>query len=192
VHERAALGVGRTFQSIQLAPELTVFENLLIATHLRNRSGLLSHVVVTAGSAAAEWEAAARVERVTQLLDLDGVRDRPAGALPFGILRLVELGRALVTGSPVVMLDEPASGLDVNETEALEGLLRSLRETLGLTMLLIEHDMRLVLSITDHVYVLDQGRLIAEGTPSEIRRDPSVVRAYLGEPHEERVAAGAR
>ncbi|MEX2556988.1 MAG: branched-chain amino acid ABC transporter permease/ATP-binding protein [Actinomycetota bacterium] len=193
VHERAGRGIGRTFQTIQLSAELSVSENLLIASHLRNGSGVLSNIVVTAASAAAERAAHDRVDRVVRLLELEDVRDRPAGDLPFGTLRLVELGRALVTGAPMIMLDEPASGLDVSETHDFEALLRSLRDRLGLTMLLIEHDVRLVMSITDHVYVLDQGRMIADGTPAEIRRNEAVVKAYLGETHAgERETAGVR
>jgi sulfate-transporting ATPase len=194
VHERAALGIGRTFQSIQLSAELSVAENLLIASHLRNDSGVLANIIVTAASAAAERAAHERVDRVIDLLGLEDVRHRPAGDLSFGTLRIIELGRALVTGAPLVMLDEPASGLDVTETHAFETLLCSLRDRLRLTMLLIEHDVRLVLSITDHVYVLDQGRMIAEGTPAQIRRNEAVVEAYLGEAHAPagQVAAGTR
>lgn len=180
VHERARLGIGRTFQLIQLFPQLTVFENLLVATHTRNPSGFLSHLVVTTQAASVEAAAMGRVERIIRLLGLQDVAHRRVTGLPFGTLRIVELGRALVTGSPLVMLDEPASGLDSQETEGFRNLLLYLRATLGLTLLLIEHDVGLVMSVCDYVYVLDRGKLIARGTTAEVRSDPAVMTAYLG------------
>lgn len=180
VHERARSGIGRTFQLIQLFPQLTVFENMLVATHVRNKSGFLAHLVVTTRAALLEAEAMERVEKVVALLGLGDVADRRVTGLPFGTLRIVELGRALVTGSPLVMLDEPASGLDSKETEAFRDLLLYLRATLGLTLLLIEHDVGLVMSVCDYVYVLDRGKLIARGTPAEVRNDSAVMAAYLG------------
>lgn len=185
VHERARRGIGRTFQVIQLFTDLSVRENLLVATHTRNDSRLLSHLTVGRASLAAEDAAAARVERAAALLGLDGELDRPVGGLPFGTLRLVEVARALVTGAPLIMLDEPASGLDTEETERLAQLLRSVRDRAGVSLLLIEHDVHMVMSHCDYVYVLDRGRLIAHGTPEHVRRDPAVVAAYLG------TAAGA-
>lgn len=180
VHERARLGIGRTFQLIQLFPQLTVFENLLVATHVRNRTGFISHLVVTGRAAALETGVIERVEKVVAFLGLEDVADRQVAGLPFGVLRMVELARALVTGAPFIMLDEPASGLDSRETEGFANLLRFLRATLGLTLLLIEHDVGLVMSVCDYVYVLDRGKLIAEGVADEVRRDPAVLAAYLG------------
>jgi branched-chain amino acid transport system ATP-binding protein len=180
VHERARLGVGRTFQLVQLFSQLSVFDNLLVATHVRNDTGFPSHVFISSKAARVERDARERAAKAVALLGLDEVADRRVADLPFGTLRIVELARALVTGSPVVMLDEPASGLDSAETARFDQLLRSLRAGLGLSVLLIEHDVRLVTAISDYVYVLDQGRVIAEGTPSVIRRDPNVIAAYLG------------
>ena len=181
VHLRAALGVARTFQAIQLFPQLDVFENLLVATHVHNRSGFLRHAVGADGSLAAEVEAQGRVWDVIDELGLEDVAHRRVGDLPFGMLRVIELGRALVTGFPFVMLDEPASGLDNTETQRFAQLLRDIRDR-GRTLLLIEHDVQLVTSLCDYIYVLNRGELIAEGTPAEIQADAGVRAAYLGEP----------
>jgi ABC-type branched-subunit amino acid transport system ATPase component/ABC-type branched-subunit amino acid transport system permease subunit len=180
VDERARLGVGRTFQAIQLVPQLTVFENLLVATHVHNQSGFLSHLFLGPATTAAERAARRHVQRVAALLELEEHLDRRVADLPFGVLRMVELARALVTEAKLIMLDEPASGLDNNETERLTEILRFLRR-LGVTLLLIEHDVRMVTSVSDYIYVLNQGALLAEGTAAEIQRDPRVVAAYLGE-----------
>jgi branched-chain amino acid transport system ATP-binding protein len=124
--------------------------------------------------------------RAARFLDLSAIADRPVAGLPFGTLRMVELARALVTGAPLIMLDEPASGLDNNETDRLTEVLRRVRTELGLSILLIEHDVRMVTSVTDHMYVLDRGRLIIEGVPADVQRDLAVVKAYLGEPAPEK------
>lgn len=184
VHQRALLGVGRTFQAIQLFGQLTVFENLLVATHQHNTTGLLAHMSVTPGALHAEAESRHQVERVISMLDLDDVADRVARDLPFGVLRMVEVARALVTGSRLIMLDEPASGLDNVETDKLSDLIRFIR-SLGVTILLIEHDVRMVTALCDYLYVLNQGKLLADGPAAEVVRDPRVVAAYLGQ------AAGA-
>lgn len=180
VHARAQLGMGRTFQVLQLFPELSVFENLMVATHLRNPTGFFSHVATT--STAVGWEVAAR-ERVHQVVELMGLEDEAdlaVAGLPFGRLRLVELARALVTGSPFVMLDEPASGLDNTETDRFMDLLLWVRQHLGVTMLLIEHDMRVVMGLADYAYVIDRGNKIAEGTTKQIQKNKAVIAAYLG------------
>ena len=181
VHLRAQLGVARTFQLIQLFRELTVFDNLLVATHVHNPTNFGSHVFVSTRSLEHELAAMERVEHILDLLDLRSLADRRAGDLPFGALRMVEVARALVTGFRVIMLDEPASGLDNSETDKLIEVLRFVRG-LGVTLLLIEHDVRMVTTVSDYMYVLDQGRIIAAGEAEEIQRNPLVVAAYLGEP----------
>jgi ABC-type branched-subunit amino acid transport system ATPase component/ABC-type branched-subunit amino acid transport system permease subunit len=180
VHQRAALGLARTFQVIQLSTDLTVFENLLVATHTRNRTGALSHIAVTRPALLGELAARERVRDVIAHLGLEDVADRGVAGLPFGTLRMVELARALVTGSPLIMLDEPASGLDNAETDRLQRILEQVRRDLGVSILLIEHDVAMVTSVSDYMYVLEFGRLIAHGTPAEVKRDRAVVAAYLG------------
>ena len=178
-HMRARLGVARSFQVIQLFSELTVFDNLLTATHLHNDSGVFSNLAASPRTLAAEADARRRVSHVLHLLELEDVAHHGVRGLPFGVLRMVELGRALVTGARLVMLDEPASGLNNAETDRLADVVRGIR-SLGVSVLLIEHDVRMVTGVSDYVYVLDHGRMIAEGAPAAIQRDPHVVAAYLG------------
>ena len=178
-HERAALGVARTFQVLQLFNELTVFDNLLVATHLQNDSGLLANLTASTRTLKAEARARERVRDVLHLLQLEEVSGDYARNLPFGVLRMVELGRALVTGARLMLLDEAASGLNDAETERLMDVVRGVRD-LGVSVLLIEHDVQMVTRLSDYVYVLDQGRMLSEGEPDAVRRDPKVITAYLG------------
>ncbi len=179
VHRRAALGVGRTFQILQLFGDLTVFDNLLVATHLQNRTGIWGGLVVSARAKRDEAAARERVRAVLELMELEHVADQRVAGLPFGVLRLVEVARTLVSGARLVCFDEPASGLDSAETERLLEWFRFLRR-IGITLLVIEHDVSFVVRLCDHIYVLDQGRLLASGPPSQIQRDPAVVASYLG------------
>src|SRR4051794_12446176 len=181
VHQRAQLGLGRTFQAIQLFPQLSVYENLLVATHCNNPTGMFSHITLTKRAVRHEAAAEETVRNAVRFMRLESVADRTVAGLPFGVLRRVEIARTLVAGSPVVMLDEPASGLDNAETDLLSELLVDLRERLGLSLLLIEHDVRMVMSIVDRMYVLVHGKIVSQGTPAEVRDDPVVVKAYLGE-----------
>ena len=191
VHRRAALGMARSFQAIQLLGELDVFDNLLAATHLANPAGPADTLVVTRRGLRGEAAARDHVSRVVAALDMEDIAHRPVAGLPFGVLRMVELARALVTEAPLLMLDEPASGLDNAETDRLASLLFRARSELGRSILLIEHDVRLVTSVSEYIYVIDQGRPLAQGSPSEIQRNDAVIGAYLGsEPLEEPVAVG--
>mgnify|MGYP000624984856 CR=1 FL=1 len=191
VHQRAAAGMGRTFQLIQLFPELSVTDNLLVGTHVRNSSGFGSHLFATGRAIDGERGARQRVAQVVELLGLGDVAHQPVTGLPFGVLRLVEVARALVTGAPFVMLDEPASGLDNAETDKLSDLLLWVRQTLGISLLLIEHDVRMVTALCDYIYVLDRGKMIAHGEAADIRRDPVVTAAYFGVVEDEDAPATA-
>jgi len=181
MHRRAGLGMARSFQVIQLLSELSVFDNLLAATHTQNRAGALATLLVTRGALGSEDTARDRVREVVEALDLADIAERPVAGLPFGVLRMVELARALVTGAPLLMLDEPASGLDNAETDRFAELLLKVRGEFGRHVLLIEHDVRLVTAVSDRMYVIDRGRPLADGSPAEVQRDERVAAAYLGE-----------
>ena len=176
---RARLGVARTFQVLQLFNDLTVADNLMVATYLHDSSSLASNMMAGPVTLKAERDNRARVQRVLELLRLDHLADEQVSGLPFGTLRMVELGRALVTGADLLMLDEAASGLNDGETDRLVEVVRDVRD-LGVSVLLIEHDVPMVCGVSDYVYVLDQGQMIAEGTPDAIQRDPEVIAAYIG------------
>lgn len=180
VHERTALGVGRTFQVLQMFPGVTVFENLMVASHLHSDVSVLPQLFVTGRSLKAERDARQSVRETLHLIGLDAVADTLAGDLPFGTLRVVDIGRALMAGSSLLLLDEPASGLDERETDRLAELVNMIRAELGRAVLLVEHDVRFVTGLSDVIYVLDQGTIISSGSPSQVRADPAVIAAYLG------------
>jgi ABC-type branched-subunit amino acid transport system ATPase component/ABC-type branched-subunit amino acid transport system permease subunit len=195
VHQRAKLGLGRTFQLIRLFPRLTVFDNLMVATHLENSAGFWSSLFLMRKARRSEAEARKRVQEIIDFIGLQEVANKPVAGLPFGVLRMVELARALVLRPKVLLLDEPASGLDHSETDQLGKVLLDIRDRFDLSLLLIEHDMRIVMLICDYVYVLDFGSLLAEGPPATIQNDERVISAYLGDqdeeqPEEQPVAVG--
>jgi ABC-type branched-subunit amino acid transport system ATPase component len=176
-HERARLGLARTYQRLELFGNLTAFENLLVGSEAR--FGEADFILDLAGrSRRGEAEALAR--DVLARLDLEAIAERPASELPLGLGRLVELGRALCTQPRYLLLDEPAGGLDDDETARLSSVLDTLVEPGGLGILIVEHDLELVMGLCDRVAVMDFGRLIAEGSPAAVRRDPAVQAAYLG------------
>ena len=177
----AELGIGRTFQNIELFENATVLQNLLLGRHAHRRSTLVSEILFLPSVRRMEVAQREKVERVIDFLDLQHYRDTLIGGLPFGVRKVVELGRALAMEPKLLLLDEPSSGLNVEETEDMSFWISDIRDELGVTVLMVEHDMRLVSAISDRVLALNDGRVLAEGTPDEVKNDPEVVKAYLGE-----------
>ncbi|HEU0129799.1 MAG TPA: ABC transporter ATP-binding protein [Mycobacteriales bacterium] len=179
-HRKAAMGFGRTFQNVGMVKGSTAIDNLKTAQHAHIRYSVAAGLLGAEEVADEERELELRGEAVLELLGLQDVRDKRVGSLPYGTLKLLELGCALATDPDVLLLDEPSSGMGPEEAHALGERLLTLRQEFGLTMLLIEHHVPLVLSVCDHVYVLNFGRLLAEGEPRVIQTHPEVVAAYLG------------
>ena len=180
-HRRARMGIARTFQTLELFRELTVLENLMVPVDARSPRGMVADALRLPAARFEEHRADERARALLHFLGIADVAGVPGGDLPIGIQRRVELGRALALRPTLLLLDEPAAGLDSRETADLAGVLSRIRERFGTTMLLVDHDMSLVMRVCDDIAVLDYGRLIAEGPPERIREDPTVVRAYLGE-----------
>lgn len=180
--ERTRMGLARTFQVIQLFAGMTVVENLMVAAHRFTSSGLISDATFLPSRRKALREARERAYAVLDFLGLTHLAEIEASDLPAGQARLVELGRALCLKPKVLLLDEPASGLDPAETHAFIDLLSRIRTTLGCGILLVEHDMGVVMPLCDHIVVMNFGRVLAAGTPAHVRKHPAVLSAYLGAP----------
>ena len=180
-------GLARTFQNIRLFREMSVVENLLVAQHMWVNRNLLAGVLNTKAYRKAESDALDHAFYWLEVVDLVDCANRLAGEMSYGQQRRLEIARAMCTRPQIICLDEPAAGLNPHETEALSRMIRVLRDEHDMTVVLIEHDMGMVMSISDHIVVLDHGNVIAEGTPQDIRNNPTVIAAYLGADEEELV-----
>ncbi|MBN9409254.1 MAG: ABC transporter ATP-binding protein [Burkholderiales bacterium] len=179
-HDVAALGIARTFQNIELFEHATVLQNLLIGRHIRRTTSVWSEMLFLPQVRAAERETRRKVEEVIDLLELAHYRDAQVAGLPYGVRKVVELGRALCTEPKLLLLDEPSSGLNVEETGDMAFWIEDIRRDLGITILMVEHDISLVSKVSDRVLAMNQGAVLAVGDPAAVQADPAVIEAYLG------------
>lgn len=180
-HGITGLGMARTFQNIRLFPEMTVLENVMIGRHCRTKSGILGALLRDPGTRREEQDTVDLCYELLRGVHLHSLYNETARNLSYGAQRRLEIARALATEPHMLLLDEPAAGMNPYETQELEGLVREIRAKRNLAVLLIEHDMGMVMSLSDRIYVMEYGSRIAEGTPDEIRNNPKVIKAYLGE-----------
>src|SRR5579871_1583382 len=179
-HRVARLGIGRTFQNIELFDNATVAQNILVGHHARIKTGLFGEIFRLPSVVSEEVAARRRVEEIIDFLRLQRYRDTPVGGLAYGLRKMVEFGRALASEPRLLLLDEPSSGLNLEETDEVGFWIRDIRDTLGITVIMVEHDMRLVSAVSDCVMAVNYGRLLAMGSPAHVQRHPDVVAAYLG------------
>ncbi len=176
----AGLGIARTFQNIELFPQATLLQNLLIGRHCHSTVGVISQLAFLPSVRREELHHREKVEEVIAFLGLERYRDTLIANLPYGVRKVVELGRALCIEPKLLLLDEPSSGLNVEETEGMGFWIEDIKKDLGITVIMVEHDMNLVRMVSDRVMALNYGKVIALGTPDEVQTHPEVVRAYIG------------
>ena len=179
-HRIAELGIARTFQNIELFEHATLLQNLLLARHVHRRSSFFSELLFLPSVRRMEVEHREAVEKVIDFLDLQQYRDTLVVNLPYGARKIAELGRALCTAPKLLLLDEPSSGLNVEETDEMVFWIEDIKTLLGISVLMVEHDMKLVAAVSDRVLALNYGRPLATGTPQEVQSHPEVIRAYFG------------
>lgn len=180
-HKCTEQGMARTFQNIRLFPNMTVLENVLIGRHSRTRSGIIGAIIRNSSTRKEEEENINHCYMLLEKIGLAEYVNELAKNLPYGVQRRLEIVRGMATDPTILLLDEPAAGMNIQETRELAGLIKKLRDEEKIAILLIEHDMKLVMSLADRIIVVDYGKKIAEGKPQEIRKDPLVIKAYLGE-----------
>ena len=188
-HQIASRGIARTFQNIELFANATLLQNLLIGRHCHSHVSLLAQFGFMPSVRRAEIAHREKAEEVIEFLGLQRYRDQLIANLPYGVRKVVELGRALCVEPTLLLLDEPSSGLNVEETEEMAYWIEDIKQDLGVTIIMVEHDMKLVHAVSDRVLALASGRILALGTSTEVQNDPEVIRAYIGSPPVENVAA---
>ncbi|MCR9134416.1 MAG: ABC transporter ATP-binding protein [Alphaproteobacteria bacterium] len=179
-HDIPRLGIARTFQNIELFEQASVLQNLLVGRHTHSRTNFLSEALFLPSVREQERRHREAVEQVIDFLDLQAYRDKMIGGLPYGVRKVVEMGRALAIQPNLLLLDEPASGLSVEETQDVAFWIEDIKRVMGITVLMVEHDMHLVSSVSDRVMALADGRMLSIGTPQEVQNDPAVIEAYIG------------